>query len=159
MLVLVTYFSSTGNTKLLAESVAKGVEKEGVECVLKPVQQVTEEDFLSANGIIAGSPSYFGSMAAEMKNLFDRMVGLRRRMEGKVGAAFSTSGDPSGGKETTMLSIIQAMMIYGMIIVGDPMEAGGHYGVSCQGRPGKEDLEKAEALGRRVAKLVKKLYG
>ena len=106
MQVLVLYFSKGGNTKKLAETIAKGVEKvEGARAVLKKTADVTKEDFINSNGIIAGSPVYFGLMAAELKKVFDDFVGVRRKMEGKVGAAFATSGDPSGGKETTMLSI------------------------------------------------------
>jgi NAD(P)H dehydrogenase (quinone) len=80
-------------------------------------------------------------------------------MEGKVGAAFATSSHSSGGKETTMMSIFQAMLIYGMIIVGDPMAASGHYGVACTGAPGKKATQDARKLGKRVALLVKKLRG
>ncbi len=80
-------------------------------------------------------------------------------MEGKVGATFATSGDPTGGKETTMMSIIQALMIYGMIVVGDPMSATGHYGVACVGAPDEQVGENGVKLGRRVAELAKKLHG
>ncbi|RLF50027.1 MAG: flavodoxin family protein, partial [Thermoplasmata archaeon] len=63
MKILVMYYSQTGNTKKLAEAVSKGVQEvEGVTSVLKPVSEVTEEDFLSSDGIIAGSPVYFGTM-------------------------------------------------------------------------------------------------
>ena len=130
MQILVLYFSKGGNTRKLAEAIAKGVEKvEGVSAILKNTDEVTREDFVDSHGIIAGSPVYFGLMAAELKNVFDKFVGVRRKMENKIGAAFATSGDPSGGKETTMISIIQAMLIYGMIIVGDPFSATGHFGV------------------------------
>jgi NAD(P)H dehydrogenase (quinone) len=97
-------------------------------------------------------------MAAELKNVFDKFVGVRRKMENKIGAAFATSGDPSGGKETTMISIIQAMLIYGMIIVGDPFSATGHFGVGCVGAPDKDAIENGMKLGQRVADLAKKLY-
>ena len=138
MQVLVMYHSRTGNTEKLAKEIAKGVQEVGdVKCVLKPVFEITEDDILSSGGIIAGSPVYFGAMAAEMKEVFDKFVGLRNEMEDKIGAAFATSFDPSGGKETTMISIIQAMLIYGMIIVGDPLDATGHYGVACIGAPDK----------------------
>ena len=80
-------------------------------------------------------------------------------MEDKIGAAFATSGDLSGGRETTIMSIIQALLIYGMIIVGDPLDATGHYGVSCVGSPDKSALLNAALLGKRVASLVKQLKG
>jgi len=96
-------------------------------------------------------------MAAQLKQVLDDFVGVRRKMENKVGAAFTTSGDPTGGKETTMLSIIQAMLIYGMIIVGDPLSATGHYGTACVGAAGDAAKENGRKLGQRVAELVKQL--
>lgn len=108
MQVLVLYFSKGGNTRRLAEAVAEGVGRiGGVSPVLRTTQEVTKDDFLASNGVIAGSPVYFGSMTADLKKVFDGFVSVRKKMEGKVGAAFATSGDPTGGKETTLLSIIQ----------------------------------------------------
>jgi NAD(P)H dehydrogenase (quinone) len=89
-----------------------------------------------------------------LKKVFDDFVGVRRQMENKIGAAFATSGDPSGGKETTMMSIIQAFFIYGMIVVGDPLGATGHYGVGCVGAPDNGAMENGRKLGRRVAELA-----
>ncbi|MBU0768423.1 MAG: NAD(P)H-dependent oxidoreductase [Proteobacteria bacterium] len=158
MQILVLYFSKGGNTKKLAEVILKGVESvDGVEGVLKHTDDVTKEDFVSSDGIIAGSPVYFGVMAAQLKKIFDEFVGVRKKMEGKVGAAFATSADPSGGKETTMMSIIQVMLIYGMVIVGDPMAATGHFGTACVGAPDSGSLENGMKLGQRVAELAKKL--
>ena len=159
MQVLVTYYSRTGNTKRLAEEIAKGVRQiADVTCLVKPVSDVTKEDFLASDGIIAGSPVYFGTMAADLKRLFDEFVGLRRQMADKIGAAFVTSGHPTGGKETTLFSILEAFLIYGMIVVGDPLEASGHYGVACVGTPDQTTLQDAVKLGKRVASLVKRLH-
>ena len=159
MQVLVTYYSRTGNTKRLAEEVAKGVRQiADVTCLVKPVTDVTKEDFLASDGIIAGSPVYFGTMAADLKRVFDEFVGLRRQMADKIGAAFATSGHPTGGKETTLFSILEAFLIYGMIVVGDPLEASGHYGVACVGTPDQTTLQDAVKLGKRVASLVKRLH-
>ena len=156
MQILVLYFSKGGNTKKLAEAIVKGVESvDGVEGVLKHTDDVTKENFVSSDGIIAGSPVYFGVMAAQLKKIFDEFVGVRKKMEGKVGAAFATSADPSGGKETTMMSIIQVMLIYGMVIVGDPMSATGHFGTACVGAPDSGSLENGMKLGQRVAELAK----
>jgi len=160
MQILILYYSKGGNTRKLAEAIAKGVEEvEGAEALLKNTSEVTKDDFLACQGIIAGSPVYFGVMAAELKKVFDDFVGVRKRMEGKVGAAFATSGDLTGGKETTMMSIIQALLIYGMVIVGDPMSATGHYGVACVGAPDERALENGRKLGGRVAEFAKKLRG
>ena len=152
------YYSKTGNTKKLAEEIVKGIKAvEGIKYNLKITSEVTKEDFLTSDGIIAGSPVYFGSMTAELKEVFDKFVGIRKKMGDKIGAAFTTSDDDAGGKETTIMSIIQAMLIYGMIIVGDPLDATGHYGVSCKGAPDKETKIYAAKLGKRVATLIKKL--
>jgi NAD(P)H dehydrogenase (quinone) len=158
MQVLVLYFSKGGNTRRLAEAIAEGAQQvQDVSVVLRHTKDVTRDDFVNSQGIIAGSPVYFGTMAAELKQVMDRFVGVRRQMEDKIGAAFTTSGDSSGGKETTMMSIIQAFLIYGMIIVGDPLAATGHYGVACVGAPDSGTLENGRKLGRRVAGLVTKI--
>lgn len=158
MQILVLYFSKGGNTRKLAEAVGRGVEEvEGVKALLKRTDEVTREDFLASRGVIAGSPVYFGGMAADLKRVFDEFVDTRKRMENKVGAAFATSGDATGGKETTIMSILQALLIYGMIIVGDPLSATGHYGTACVGAPDGKAEENGAKLGGRVAALAKRL--
>lgn len=158
MQILILYYSKGGNTRKVAERIAEGIESiSGVKAVLKSTQEVKKEDFVDSAGVIAGSPVYFGAMAWDLKRVFDEYVVVRRKMENKVGAAFATSGDPSGGKETTIISIIQCLLIYGMIVVGDPMEATGHYGVACVGAPDEKTSENARKLGRRVAELCMKL--
>jgi NAD(P)H dehydrogenase (quinone) len=160
MQVLIVYYSRSGNTRDLANAISDGVKKvDGVEAVVKSSDEVTNDDFLDSQGVIAGSPVYFGTMAAELKKLFDEYVVLRRKMENKIGAAFATASDPSGGKETTLFSIIQAMLIYGMIVVGDPMSASGHYGVACTGKPDERARKNGALLGERVARLVVKVWG
>jgi NAD(P)H dehydrogenase (quinone) len=157
MNVLVLYFSKGGNTRKLAEKIAEGVEAGGAAAVIRSTAEVTKEDFLGAAGVVAGSPVYFGVMAAELKAIFDEFVSTRRMMENKVGAAFATGGHHTGGKETTMISILQCMLIYGMIIVGDPMDASGHYGVGCVGTPDDTAAGDGFKLGRRVAELCASL--
>lgn len=158
MKVLVLYYSKGGNTKKLAQAVLDGVESvEGVDGLLRDTDSVTKEDFIEAGGVIAGSPVYFGNMAAQLKVVLDEFVSTRRKMENKVGAAFTTSGDPTGGKETTMMAILQAFLIYGMVVAGDPLSATGHYGVACVGAPDETTLENGRKLGRRVAELALKL--
>ena len=160
MQILVLYYSKGGNTRKLAEAVARGVDAvDGVDGVIRKTDAVTKDDFLASDGVIAGSPVYFGVMAAEMKKVFDDFVGVRKAMEGKVGAAFTTSGDATGGKETTMMSILQALLIYGMVVVGDPMSATGHYGVGCVGAPDAAAEANAMKLGERVAAVAKRLRG
>ena len=88
MQVLVLYHSRTGHTKALASAVADGVRRvDGVDCVLKSVSEVTQDDFVDSDGIVAGSPVYFGSMASELKAVFDRFVPKHARRYGDVGDA------------------------------------------------------------------------
>jgi NAD(P)H dehydrogenase (quinone) len=157
MQVLILYYSKSNNTKKLAEEIAKGVSSAGAEAVLKSTEEVSKDDFRNCAGLIAGSPVYFGVMAAQLKKVFDDFVGVRREMENKVGAAFATGNHHTGGKETTIFSILQCMLIYGMIIVGDPMEASGHYGVACCKEPDETALSDGFKLGKRVADLCAKL--
>ena len=157
MQVLILYYSKGGNTKKLAEEIAKGVSSTGTEAVLRSTEDVSKDDFRNSSGIITGSPVYFGVMAAQLKKVFDDFVSLRREMENKVGAAFATGNHHTGGKETTIFSMLQCMMIYGMIIVGDPMDASGHYGVACCQEPDETAAQDGFKLGKRVAELCAKL--
>ncbi len=158
MQVLIMYYSRSGNTKKLAMEIAKGVDKvENVKCTVKSCEEVTKKDFIESDGLIVGSPVYFGTMAAEVKKVLDDFIGIRKRMEDKVGAAFATSAHHTGGKETTILSILAGLIIYGMIVVGDPLSSGGHYGAAFAGEMTEKSSQEAQALGERVARLVKKL--
>ena len=160
MHVLILYYSKSGNTRKFADLVAEGVKSvSGLDAVMKSTQEVTKDDFVNAAGIIAGSPVYFGVMAADLKRVFDEFVGVRKQMENKVGAAFATSGFWAGGNETTIISIIQCMLIYGMIIVGDPMSATGHYGAVSVAAPDEKAADTARKLGARVGELCKRLSG
>jgi NAD(P)H dehydrogenase (quinone) len=155
--ILIAYSSKTGNTEKLAQAVAEGAKEAGANCVLKEAKKTTVEDLVSADGIIVGSPVYFGSMSAEVKELFDRSLPARGRLKNKVGAAFTTAGHPTGGKETTILSILQAMLIHEMIVVGDPISVGGHYGVGCVGAPNEKVENAAKALAKKVVEVATKL--
>lgn len=158
MNILVLYHSKTGRTKALAESVAKGVERvTNVTAFLRSVEDVRKSDFLAADGVIAGSPVYFGGMAAELKSVLDRFIGTRSSMAGKVGAAFASGNHHTGGKETTLLSILRSLLIYGMVVTGDPLYTGGHYGIACAGAPSDSSHEEAARFGEHVARLVARL--
>lgn len=158
MKTLIVYHSSTENTKKLALAIKEGIENEGMSAVLKTTEEVREQDFLDADAIIAGSPVYFGGISWQLKRVFDKLITIRHSMKNKIGAAFATSGHHTGGKETTMLDIIHAMLICGMIIVGDPFESGGHYGIASIGEPDKKGEKDAYLLGQRVAETVAKFH-
>lgn len=153
--VLIIYFSKTGNTEQMARVVAEGVSAEGVEPVLKKVGTASVDDLLSADGVIFGSPTYFGTMAAEIKSFLDESVKHFGKLNGKIGGAFSSSALLGGGNETTVLDILKALLIHGMIIQGTTEE--GHYGPVALGSPDQTSSEACRKLGQRVASLVKKL--
>jgi NAD(P)H dehydrogenase (quinone) len=155
--VLIIYHSRTGNTAKMAQAIVAGAKSSGVEVMIKKVGDVSLEELKKADGIIIGSPTYYGQMAAEIKRLFDSSSDIRGQLENKVGAAFTSSGSPDGGNQTTLISILQSMLIHAMIVIGDPMETGGHYGAIAVGEPSKKALETCRQLGLRVANLAKKL--
>ena len=158
--VLVTYHSATGNTEKMGQGVAEGAKAvSGTLVVLKRVGDVTENDLVSADAVIVGSPVYFGNMSGEVKTFFDNWskFGLfrDRKMRNKVGGAFATGASVSSGKEVTMLTIFAAMFINQMIVVS----GGGGFGASAStgtDSPGIDEKELAEArdLGKRVAEVA-----
>ncbi len=152
---LVIYYSRTGNTKKMAQSVAEGLKKEGLGAVIKDVKDVGVDELLKYEAIVVGSPTYYGTMAAEIKRLLDDSVKFHGRLDGKVGAAFSSSANVGGGNETTILDLLNAMLIHGMIIQGDPQ--GDHYGAVAIDAPDERATKQCIRLGSRVAKLVKRL--
>ena len=152
---LVIYYSQTGNTKKMAESVVEGIKKEGLEVVLKEIKDVEVGELLKYEAIVIGSPTYYGTMAAEIKKLLDESVKFHGRLDGKVGAAFASSANVGGGNETTILDILNAMLIHGMIIQGDPQ--GDHYGAVSIDSPDSRANKQCLRQGIRVAKLVKSL--
>ena len=150
--ILVVYYSRTGNTAQMAEAVAEGAGKAGAQVEVKEAGQATPDDLLEADGIIVGSPTYYGLPAAEIKQLLDESVKYHGKMSGKVGGAFASVGGLGGGSETTVLGIIQMLLIHGMIVQGNA--EGSHYGPVSIGKPNDRALEECRALGERVANLA-----
>ncbi len=152
---IVIYYSRSGNTKKMAELIAKAMNEADLPTDCKPVDKVTAEDLLSYDAIVIGSPTYYGQMAAAIKQLIDDCVGSHGRLDGKVGGAFSSAANIGGGNETTIMSIIEAMLIAGMVVQGDP--AGDHYGPVSIGKPDDRVKQQCERRGKRIAALTKKL--
>jgi NAD(P)H dehydrogenase (quinone) len=154
--ILVVYDSATGNTEKMAQAVAKGAQSAGkLDVILKKAQETKNEDLLSADGIIMGTPTYFGVMSASLKKVIDESVKIHKQLTGKVGGAFTSSGGVASGAETTLLSIINVMLVHGMIIQGRADEM--HYGVAWAGKPDDDALKECELLGKNVASLALKL--
>lgn len=160
--VLVTYHSLSGHTEQMAEAVVEGVKSvPGMTVTMKRVGDVTADDLFSCDALIVGSPVYWSNMSGEVKTFFDNWqfkfgVFPEFRMKDKVGAAFATGGQISGGKEITLLTILAAMLGNQMIVVS----GGGAFGASATTEgdsPGidKKELADAKALGQRVAEVTK----
>lgn len=155
--ILVIYHSKTGNTKKMAEFVVEGVKEARGEAILKSIEECKVEDLLECDGIIVGSPTYFGLPSAEIKKLFDESVKFYGKLEGKVGGAFSSSALIGGGNETTVMGILQMMLIHGMIIQGTTKSD--HYGPVSVGKPDEKVKKNCKELGRRITELVRKIKG
>jgi NAD(P)H dehydrogenase (quinone) len=154
--VLVCYYSRTGNTEEMAEKIAEVMKGEGLDVDLAKVENMKVDELLNYDCLIFGSPCYYGSMAWPMKKLLDESVKFHGRMKGKIGGAFSSSANVGGGNETTILSILKALIIHGMIVQGEP--SGDHYGPVSIGTPDKRALKNCERYAKNLSALVKKLF-
>jgi NAD(P)H dehydrogenase (quinone) len=153
---VVIYYSRSGNTKQMAEIIAKSMNNSGLSTDCKSVEKVKAEDLLTYDAIVVGSPTYYGHMAGPIKQLFDDAVSFHGKLDGKVGAAFSSAANIGGGNETTIMGIIEAMLIAGMIVHGDPQ--GDHYGPVSIGVPDQRVKKQCSRRGKRIAELTNKLF-
>jgi len=155
--ILIIYDSQTGNTEKMADAIAQGAKSvSNVKVEIKKVDSVKLGDLFESDGLIIGSPTYYGLMSSKIKDLFDKSVKLHGKLSGKVGAAFTSAGGLATGAETTLLSILDAMLVHGMIIQGRSDDK--HYGVNCVGTPDKETIVHCKELGKRTAELTVRLF-
>ncbi|MFM1877765.1 MAG: hypothetical protein RLZZ241_631 [Bacteroidota bacterium] len=155
--ILITYFSDAGNTEKFAKSVYKGaIENNLVHVVIKPVAETTNQEVLAADAIILGSPVYNANPAPELLKFIQGWPFEKSPLYNKIGAVFVTAGGISSGEELVQNALQNAMLIFGMVVVG-----GGEwttpFGASAineelKGYPEKDALfsKKGEQLGRRV---------
>jgi NAD(P)H dehydrogenase (quinone) len=193
--ILVVYYSRHGSTAVMARQVCRGIESvRGVQARLRsvpPVAAVTavaappvpEEgapyvearDLRECAGLILGSPTRFGNMAAPLKHFIDSTsdLWLSGTLAGKPAAVFTSTGTMHGGQESTLLSMMLPLLHHGMLLLGLPYTeaelstttAGGTpYGASHVAGvgnkprlPTKEELALCLALGKRVAEVALKL--
>ncbi len=191
--ILVLFYSRDGATLELARHVCRGIESvTGATAVLRTVPAVvtavegpaqpvpasgpayaTPDDLVNADGLVLGSPTRFGNMAAPLKHFLDGTGALwaSGALAGKPAAVFTSTQTLHGGQETTLLSMMLPLMHHGMILVGLPYteaalhqtrSGGAPYGathVSGLGNGGlsSDEKELAQALGRRVAQISLKL--
>jgi NAD(P)H dehydrogenase (quinone) len=199
--VKVVFYSMYGHIYSMAQAVADGIrEVDGVEAELFRVGELVPEEALEkagalaaqkvfahvpvikpdeladADGIIFGTPTRFGNMAAQMRNFLDQTGGLwmKGSLIGKPGGVFTSTATQHGGQETTLTSFHTTLLHHGMLIVGVPysearqmtiseMTGGSPYGASTvtggdgSRMPSENELEIAKFQGRHFAEIVKKL--
>jgi len=128
----------------MAEEVAVVVKSVGAEATLCNLDDCSLDQLSDYDGIIVGSPTYYGLVSGLIKVLFDRSIVHHGKLEGKVGCSFSSAGVIGGGSETAVLSIIQMMLVHGIIVQG---QAKGHHcgGVSISA-PDEKVIEQCDSL-------------
>jgi NAD(P)H dehydrogenase (quinone) len=204
MRILIVYYSLYGHTFKLARAVEEGAKSvSGSEAQLRRVEEFdivlqktandpnitqirqaqsqipvcTLDDLRAADAVIFGSPTRFGNMTAQMKQLIDSTAGLwlKGEMEGKPAGVFTSTASTHGGQETTLLTMMVPLLHLGMIIVGVPYSTEGMIHTEARGgtpygpstiagargelQPPESDLALARALGKRVAEVTRKLRG
>lgn len=190
--VLIVYYSRHGATAALARHAARGIESvEGCTATLRTVPPVSAEneravkavpdagapyatldDLRRADGLLLGSPTRFGNMAAPLKYFLDgtSAIWLDGTLSGKPAAVFSSSTTLHGGQESTLLTMALPLIHHGMLLVGIPFTerainqtrtGGTPYGAThvagAAPQPGalsEDEITLAQALGRRVADIA-----
>ncbi len=195
--VLVLYYSSYGHIEKMAEAMAAGAREAGASVDVKRVPETVPEEVAKGayfkldqaapvatpaelehyDAIIIGTGTRYGRMASQMASFLDQTGGLwmRGALNGKVGAAFTSTASQHGGQETTLFSIITNMMHLGLVVVGLPysfqgqltlteVTGGSPYGASTLAggdgsrQPSENELAGARFQGKFVAETAAKLF-
>ena len=157
MKVMIVFDSRTGNTEKMAQAVAEGVRAEKVEVDIVNVKEAQIDDLPKVDGLIVGSPVYYGLPSSKIKEFLDASIKYHGKLEGKVGGAFACSGGTHSGGETTVMAINEALLIHGMVIQGT--SGRNHYGPVSIGPPDESSKDACRKLGQKVANLMKRLHG
>jgi len=187
--VLILYYSRNGHVKMLAEQIALGVEMAGIEARLRTVPSVsavcesteqsipesgdiycTEDDLAHCSGLLIGSPTRFGNMAAPLKYFLDSTGSLwaSGALIGKPAGAFTSTSSIHGGQESTLLTMMMPLLHHGMLIAGVPysesaltstQKGGTPYGASHveSDKLSIDEQKICQAQGKRLAQLAIKL--
>ncbi len=153
--ILVCYYSKTGNTEKMAQIITEVLKNHDFVVDLKRAEETKVRKLLDYDCLVFGSPTYYGSMAWPIKKLLDESIELHGQLSGKIGGAFSSAANVGGGNETTILDMLNALMIHGMVIRGD--HRGDHYGPVSIGFPDERASECCKQYAENLAELVKKL--
>lgn len=153
--VLVAYYSRSGNTEAMAKMIAGGLSQKGISVDLKRVEEVKIDSLPEYDGYIIGSPNYFGTMAAEVKKFIDESVKYYRKIEGKLVAAFTSTGMIGGGGETVCLDILKAFLIHGCLCLG--FTKLGHYGPVSIGKPDDRVEREIQEMINKYSEVIAKM--
>jgi NAD(P)H dehydrogenase (quinone) len=145
--VLIVYHSRTGNTEKMAKAISEGVKKTDTNCTLKSYDETTNQDFLDADGIIIGSPTYFRQMSAELKRVIDVSVDIYGKLKGKIGGVFTSASCREDG-EKALVSLYEALDCHGINVFGQ--------GILSIGNPDDEVIERCVEYGIQIANSLKK---
>jgi len=155
--ILIVYDSRSGNTEAMAYAVAEGVESEGVDVEVKRVDEASVDELPEVDGLILGSPVYYGLPSAKIKEFIDESIKYHGKLDGKVGGAFASAGGIHTGAETTIIALTVALLVHGMVVQGTSGTK--HFGAASVGAPDDDEGNNCKKMGARLAKLVKKLHG
>lgn len=157
----VVYHSRSGNTKAMAETVAQGMRQvEGVEVRVFSIDAVEEDWLRESVCLVAGSPTYYASISGEMK-LFLESLG-KYGVAGKLGGAFATANYIHGGAELAMQTILDHMLVYGMLVYSGGGAQGKpviHLGPQAVAGRLEETEETFRLYGQRMAAKAAELFG
>ncbi len=164
-LVLIAYYSQSGNTRAMAQAVEEGAKSvSGVQVLLLPIEKVSNQELLEAEAIVVGSPVYNANVAPEVQQFINSWPFEGRPLKNKLGAAFVTGGGLSIGEELVQLNLLHSMLIQGMLVLGGA-ETEAAFGASAitgeapfqTGKVEEQFLVKGRGLGKRVAEMALKI--
>lgn len=148
---LVVYDSATGNTEKMAIPIGRGMKRAGLDVEVKRVKDTSLSDLADADAIVLGSPTYFANMSNKMKKFIDKSVKIYPdKLKDKVGAAFTSSEGLLS--EMTLLSLILAMLVHRMIIIG---HQSGELGAMSLEAPDDKRIAECETFGERIGNFTK----
>ena len=157
--ISILYHSESGNTKAMAELIAKGVRETGCDAKTMAVDDLDLPYIEESRAVLFGSPTYYGTTSWQMKKLMDT---IPVKLEGKLGAPFASAAwQGGGGYEFTEMTLIAGMLIRGMLIYSGGVSTGSpptHFGAVSAGSPKGFDAERCVKLGVNIAGKVNELW-
>lgn len=160
MKISILYSTRTGKTEKVAQFIAEGAKRvEGIEVKLMNLNNLDKDFINDSDGIIFGTPTYYANISWEMKKWIDESN--EYNLEGKLGAAFSTANSIAGGADVALLTIINHLMVKGMMVYSGGVAFGKpktHLGYVHINEICENEDENARIFGERIANKVKKIF-